>query len=502
MTKPDADDRLRAIIDTAVDGIIIIDSAGTVRIYNHACERLFGYPAAEVIGRNVNLLMPEPYRAEHDEYLRRYQRTGEARIIGIGREVTGRHRDGTEFPMHLSVGEGREGGERIFVGIIHDISARKRAEAALIAREAHLRSIIDTAPDALIVIDERGAIESFSPAAERLFGYGAGEVAGRNVSMLMPSPYREQHDGYLQRYMRTGERRIIGIGRVVVGLRKDGTTFPMELAVGEVQSGGRRRFTGFVRDLTERQTRERRLQELQDELIHVARLSEMGQMASALAHELNQPLTAISNYLQACRRMIEASGMAVPPRVLEIMEKTVAQAGRAGQIIRRMRQFIQKGESERAAENLNKIVEEATALALVGAKEHSVRPTLDLAADIGPVFIDKIQIQQVVLNLVRNAVEALIESERREIVVRTAREDGMAVVSVCDTGPGLADVVAKNLFQPFVTTKQKGMGLGLSICRAIVDAHGGRFWATPNPERGVTFSFTLPLVALETADVD
>jgi two-component system, LuxR family, sensor kinase FixL len=500
MVDIDSDDRLKTITDTAVDGIIIIDSAGIVRMYNPACERLFGYAAAEVIGRNVRMLMPEPYRGEHDRYIEQYRSTGRARIIGIGREVTGRRKDGSEFPMHLSVGQGHENGEEIFVGIISDITARKQAELALREREAHLRSIIDTAPDALIVIDERGLIESFSPAAHRLFGYAAEEVTGRNVSMLMPSPYREQHDGYLARYLRTGEKRIIGIGRVVVGLRKDGTTFPMELSVGEVKSAGRRLFTGFVRDLTERQTRERRLQELQDELVHVARLSEMGQMASTLAHELNQPLTAIANYLQACRRIIDGSGGAVPPKVAEIMEKTVAQAARAGLIIRRLREFIQKGDTERAGENLNKVVEEATALALVGAKELGVRPTLDLADDIAPVMIDKIQIQQVVLNLVRNAVEALAGCEQRDLVVRTVREDGEAVVSVRDTGPGLADVVAQNLFQPFVTTKQKGMGLGLSICRSIVESHGGRLWATPNSDHGVTFSFTLPVALQERQD--
>lgn len=500
MAKSDSDDRLRTVTDTAVDGIIIIDSAGIVRMYNPACERLFGYAPAEVIGRNVKMLMPEPYRGEHDRYIEQFRSTGRARIIGIGREVTGRRKDGTEFPMHLSVGEGHEDGQQIFVGIISDIAVRKQAELALREREAHLRSIIEANPDALIVIDERGLIESFSPAANRLFGYTADEVMGRNISMLMPSPYSEQHDGYLARYLRTGEKRIIGIGRVVVGLRKDGTTFPMELSVGEVASAGRRVFTGFVRDLTERQTRERRLQELQEELFHVARLSEMGQMASALAHELNQPLTAIANYLQACRRIIDASGDRVPPNIPEIMEKTVLQAARAGQIIRRLREFIQKGETERAQENLNKVVEEATALALVGAKELGVRPMFDFASDIEAVLIDKIQIQQVVLNLVRNAVEALTECEQRNLVVKTVREDGEAVVSVRDTGPGLADVVLQNLFQPFITTKQKGMGLGLSICRSIVEAHGGRLWATPNPDRGVTFSFTLPVALSEKPD--
>src|SRR6185312_16235536 len=218
---------------------------------------------------------------------------------------------------------------------------------ALQEREARLRSILETAPDAIIVIDERGLMESYSQAAERLFGYPADEAIGQNVSILMPAPYQERHDSYLKRYLETGERRIIGIGRVVVGRRKDGSTFPMELAVGEARVSGRRVFTGFIRDLTERQLAENRMQELQSELLHVSRLSDVGQMASALAHELNQPLAAIVNYVQAMRRLLQASNLALPPRVIETMDKTVAQAARAGEIIQHLRSFIRKGESER-----------------------------------------------------------------------------------------------------------------------------------------------------------
>ena len=251
-------------------------------------------------------------------------------------------------------------------------SAAPTSEAALQEREARLRSILETAPDAIIVIDDRGIMESFSPAAERLFGMSAAAAIGKNVSILMPLPYRERHDGYIQHYLDTGERRIIGIGRIVVGQRKDGSTFPMELAVGEALVNGRRLFTGFIRDLTERQLTENRLQELQTELLHVSRLTDVGQMASALAHELNQPLAAIVNYVQASRRLLQAANYPVPPRVTDAMDKAVAQAARAGEIIRHLRSFISKGDSEHRTEDLNKVVEEATALGLVGAKESGV----------------------------------------------------------------------------------------------------------------------------------
>jgi two-component system sensor kinase FixL len=382
----------------------------------------------------------------------------------------------------------------------HAAAARAVGEAE--AREAHLRSILGTVPDAMIVIDERGLIQSFSTAAERLFGYPASEVHGRNVSLLMPSPYREAHDGYLERYLRTGERRIIGIGRLVVGQRKDGGTFPMELAVGEVR--GRRLFTGFVRDVTERQETQARLQELQSELLHVSRLSAMGQMAAALAHELNQPLTATTNYLRAGQRLLDAPAPPDPARLRQAMALAADQTLRSGLIIRRLRDFLARGETERRPEGAAKLIEEASALALVGAKERGVTVRLQVDPAAPRVLADRVQIQQVLLNLIRNAIEAMREAERRELVVGVSAAGEMALFSVADTGPGLAPEVADRLFQPFVTTKPHGMGVGLSICRTIVEAHGGRIWTEPNRgggdgggTGGTVFRFTVPAAASE-----
>ena len=494
---------LRAVIETAVDGIVVIDEDGDVRLFNAACETLFGYPAEAVIGRNVNMLMPPPYHEEHDGYLERYRETGERRIIGIGRHVKGRRADGSVFPMYLSVGEidiGQQG--RQFLGIIHDTTEQHASEEAQREASERLRTILALVPDAIIVIDETGAIEAFSASAERQFGWRAEEVMGRNVSTLMPSPYRERHDGYLERYRETGERRIIGIGRVVVGLRRDGSTFPMELAVGEMELSGRQLFTGFVRDLSERQLSEKRLQDLQSELLHVSRLSAMGEMAAALAHELNQPLTAVINWTQAARRLLDTRTETDWTKALGFMDNSIEQASRAGQIIRRLRSFVSKGESEPRHEAPNPIIEEAIALALVGARERSVRVNLDLGSDLPTVLADKVQIQQVMINLVRNAIEAMATVERRELTVTTGRSGEMVEVAVADTGPGLAPEVAEQLFQPFVTTKQKGMGIGLSICRSIIDKHGGRLQATPRPGGGMIFSFTMPIVPGDDASVE
>jgi two-component system sensor kinase FixL len=317
------------------------------------------------------------------------------------------------------------------------------------------------------------------------------------VKILMPSPYRENHDGYLARYLSTGERRIIGIGRVVVGERKDGTTFPMELAVGEMRSNDRRFFTGFVRDLTERQDTESRLQELQSELVHMSRLTAMGEMASTLAHELNQPLAAIANYLKGVRRLLERKDAAQSAVISDAVDKAAEQALRAGDIVRRLRDFVARGESERRVESLAKLVEEASALALVGAKEQDIRVRTQYDPDVDLVLADKVQVQQVLLNLMRNAIEAMAGSPRRDLLLSTAAADGMAVINVADTGIGIDADMTAQLFQPFVTTKPHGMGVGLSISRTIVEAHGGRIWTEPNPGGGTIFRFTLPRVSDE-----
>jgi two-component system sensor kinase FixL len=386
--------------------------------------------------------------------------------------------DGT--PRHLS-------------GIVLDIDEEKLLEEALRTRESHLRSILDTVPDAMIVIDGYGIVQFFSTAAERLFGYTEQEAIGKNVSELMPQPDRSRHDSYLARYRSSGERHIIGIGRIVTGKRRDGTTFPMHLSIGEMQSGGEPYFTGFVRDLTEHQLTQARLQELQSELVHVSRLSAMGEMASALAHELNQPLAAISNYMKGSRRLLADSADPNAAKIENAMDRAAEQALRAGQIIRRLRDFVSRGESEKRIESLSKLIEEAGALGLAGAREQNIQLRFNLNPEFDLVLVDRVQIQQVLVNLFRNALEAMAQSPRRELIATNAAgADDMIEVAVSDTGPGFREDVKPNLFQTFFTTKETGMGVGLSISRSIIEAHGGRMWAEDNPEGGATFRFTLP----------
>ena len=332
-----------SIVESSDDAIIGKSLDGIVTSWNRAAERIFGYRADEIVGQPISLLAV-PSRGDEMPRILERVKAGE-RIEHY--ETERRRKDGRVVAVSLTVSPIRDEAGRI-VGvskIARDISVAKREEAERHRREAHLQSILDTVPDAMIVIDERGIVQSFSVAAERLFGFAAAEICGRNISLLMPTPYREGHDGYLNRYLVTGERRIIGIGRVVVGQRKDGSAFPMELSVGEVRGREHRLFTGFVRDLTERQQTERRVQELQQELSHIARVNEMGQMASGLAHELNQPLTAATNYMQAARRLLEREDEASFVRAKGAMESAVAQVTRAGQIIRRLHDFVKKADT-------------------------------------------------------------------------------------------------------------------------------------------------------------
>lgn len=481
---------LAAIVESSQDAIVGKTLDGIVTSWNAAAERIFGYSASEMIGRPISRLAPPGRAAEMQLILARIAR-GE-RVEHY--ETQRRRKDGQIIDAALTISPIRDPAGRI-VGaskIARDITAAKREQVASAEREAQLRSILETVPDAMIMIDERGCIQSFSAAAERTFGYAAAEVAGRNISMLMPSPHRENHDAYLARYLATGERRIIGIGRVVTGLRKDGTVFPIELSVGEVRAAGRRLFTGFVRDLTDRQQTERRLQEVYADLSHVSRLSEMGQMASALAHEVNQPLTAAMNYIEAARLLLSGGHTAVE-RTVAAMDDASSQVARAAQIIRQLREFVGKGEGGRTPEDIGKIIEEASALALIGVKESGVRVRIEAAPRLPPVAVDKLQIQQVLVNLMRNAVEAMAASERRELTVATGMSGPNQVeVRVVDTGPGIAPEIVGRLFQPFVTTKARGMGVGLSICRSIVEAHGGKLAAEPRPGGGTVFRFALP----------
>ncbi|WP_340264833.1 sensor histidine kinase [Sphingobium mellinum] len=358
--------------------------------------------------------------------------------------------------------------------------------------QALLGSILATVPDALIVIDMAGRIVSFSTAAQRMFQYAASDVLGENISMLMPSPDRERHNGYIRHYLDTGEKRIIGIGRLTSARRRDGSIFPIELSVGEVRNEGRRLFTGFIRDLTERQQTERRVADLQAELAHASRVMAMGTLASALAHELNQPLTAIANYLEAGRDMLDSGGPVDRELLREAMEESAAQALRAGEIIRSLREFIKRGDTIRQPTPLRALLAEGAALAFIGVDSRGIDMDISVDRRVDKVLVNRVQLQQVIINLVKNAVEAMADSRARILRLSAVPAgDGRVEVIVADSGPGLAPAMSRTLFVPFSTTKATGMGVGLSISQTIIEGHGGRIWAEPSQWGGTAFHFTL-----------
>ncbi|WP_372786198.1 sensor histidine kinase [Phenylobacterium sp.] len=371
------------------------------------------------------------------------------------------------------------------------VAKQARTQAIQAEREAILRASLDAVADASVVIDDAGIIVSFSHAAELLFGWASADIVGRDVRVLMPAPHTDAHDKYVQRYLQTGERRVIGSSRQVVGRRRDGSELPMELRIGEVRIGPRRYFIGVVRDLTTIRDAERRSDELHAQLTQIWSLNSMGEMASVLAHELNQPLSAVANYLRAARTLI-ANLEIDDDDLLDAVSRAGDQAVRAGEIIRTMRDLATRGGTEQKPESLSGILGEIEFIINLMVRDAGARIFYNLYNGADTVLADRIQIQQLVVNLVRNAIDAVAKFPDREIRISTRPEaDGKLLTTVEDSGPGVDPTVMGRVFQPLASTKATGMGLGLSICRAIVENHGGRIWVEPSPLGGAAFSFVL-----------
>jgi two-component system, LuxR family, sensor kinase FixL len=615
---------LKAMLDAAVDAVIVIDHRGTIATFNRAAERLFGWRAADVAGRNVQVLMPAPYRAEHDGYMQNYMRTGQARIIGIGREVVAQRSDGTVFPASLAVGEIPGSNPPRFVGFIHDITSRKAAVDALRRERDRAQSYLDLAEVMLLALDANGRIALINRKGCEILGWTEAELVGRdwfehcvperarevsrhgfadvlagrrdalayvedpivtregdtklvawrttvvrdergetvgtlssgedvterrraeqqllrsesllraaqaianlgNYEMHLPGGAslwsdqmyrivgRDAADGPVgvgdfvaqlvhpddrERFLREWQRAIAETGKFDVEYRltrPDGMMRDVH-SIAQVTPGPDGEsivVTGTMHDITERKQSEEETRQAQEKLTHVARLSTMGEMATGLAHEINQPLTAIATYAQAGLRMMNSPGGADPEDLNEAMKQITNQALRAGEVIKRLRAFVKNRATRTETLDLNRLIEDVQVLAESDARVNDMRLTLDLAPTVPPVSADPVQIQQVLLNLIRNAIDALNEAPGapREIVVRTRNATDAVEVAVIDRGPGIPAKVADNLFNPFFTTKATGTGLGLAISRSIIRAHQGKLAHQPTPGGGTTFYFTLP----------
>ena len=354
--------------------------------------------------------------------------------------------------------------------------------------------MVDAALDGMVVFDSAGTVLLYNAACEGLFGYSAEEVLGNNVNLLMTPQDRHHDDTQPRNYLQKGKAWVIGHGRDLMGQRKDGVTFPLRISVGELRDDAHGAlFVGTLHDLTETLETRARIEELQSELMLVSRASAVGAMGSALAHELTQPLSAVVGFVEAAAALIDQGGGGKSSaKVREYMDQAVAQCLRAGEVIRLLREFVTRGDTEHSAQDINAVVEETCRLVTLRTAADGIGLELNLAADLPPALIDHVQIQQVVLNLVRNSMDALKDVEAPAITVSTALGREEVEVAVKDNGPGLPPEVRERVFQPFVSTKPDGIGIGLSICRAIVDAHGGRIEVHTGANWGTRFSFSVP----------
>lgn len=479
------------ILETIDAPIVILNYEGEIVRFNRACERLTGFPVTETLGRKVwDFLIPDD---EIEGVKEVFERTRAARLPTHFTNSWKTKSGGTRLIEWSNRMLRNARGELVYVlatGV--DITETRTRERALDDSRAFLRSIVDASPVAIVTINEGGSILSFSRKAEEIFGYSEKEALGQNVHMMMPQMLRAAHDASLRRYIESGERKVLGGKSTATGLRRNGEEFPAILHVSEF-SDGRRIFVGFVEDISEMTATEHRLAETKLQLQHAGRVGAMGEMATSIAHELNQPLTAAASLAGAVALTLAGAACKEHHKgAIDQLNDTVSEILRASEIIRQMRDFVRKRRSEKSLHDVNKVVEEASIIALIGAESTGVNLVTDYSNDVGRANIDRIQIQQVVTNLIRNAIDAMRESSERRLAVSTSKVDGMIEVRVEDTGCGIPESIRKNLFEPFVTTKAEGTGIGLAISKSIIDSHQGEIRTERKNGPGSVFVVRVP----------
>ena len=485
--------KIKAMLETATDGIINMNAKGCVETMNSAAERIFGYPKDQVIGRDVSMLMPEPFAKQHGDYVTRYLRTGEKRIIGIGREISGLRSDGSEFPMELSVSEVEFAGEPCFTGIVRDISARKRTEEQLRQSQEQLHLTFENAPIGIVTCDLNCRIINANRASTQIVGYAREQLIGMAFTDLVHPAERENCLDFAKKAKHNQQGSTTLAQR---WLHKNGNLVSGILHLGMIhnEEGIQDRFVLQMEDNTEQLNAENEARQLRDRIAHVARITTLGEMVAGIAHEINQPLAAIVNYTEASQRLLRNES-ANPDDLLHAMKQASAQAHRAAKVLQRLRDFAKMRSIRRETVNPNSLVRDVVALAKLENPAPRSAITLELEKHLPPIEADAIQIQQVILNLIRNGIDAMQEAGTLEqnLIIRTVNEpDEFIRIEVIDWGPGVDEADADQIFDPFFSTKGSGMGLGLSICRSIARSHGGQLDFKNNPDQGATFYLRLP----------
>ncbi|MBQ0760830.1 MAG: PAS domain S-box-containing protein [Thalassolituus sp.] len=485
--------RTKAIVETIVDGVITISDRGLIETVNPAAENIFAYNKEQLIGKNVSMLMPTPYRVEHDGYLHNYLNTGDKKIIGIGREVTGLRSDGSTFPLELAISEMEVNGQRMFTGIVRDISQRKNTEEKLRELLARTKAILDTIVDGVITISDRGLIETVNPAAEKIFGYQLNELAGKNVSMLMPNPYRSEHDQYLDNYLNTGEKKIIGIGREVTGLRKNGVSFPLELAISEMEVSGQRMFTGIVRDISDRKETEEKLRSAMRR-VHEQQIKD--EFIATVSHELRTPLTSIKASLELIIGGAITADSSQADMLINIAHKN---SDRLLLLINDILDISkiesQKMQFKRQIISVRPFLESAIFDNQAYAKKHHVKFSLTHCSNNIYINADPDRLMQVMSNLMSNA--AKFSNQNSIVEIKASSSNNTVRISVCDKGRGIPLDFQSRVFDKFTQAdtsdkrEMSGTGLGLHISKAIIEQHQGRLSFISEPNNGSDFYIDL-----------
>jgi PAS domain S-box-containing protein len=479
--------RMAALLEAAVDGIISIDQRGVVHAMNPAAERLFGYDKREVVGRNVSMLMPAPYAQEHDAYLGRYLRTGEKRIIGIGREVVGLRKDGSTFPIELSVGEARVGEEVIFVGFVRDITERKLAEESL----SHLAALVESSEDAIVSKSLDGTILTWNKGAERMFGYTANEAIGRHISMLAPPDRPCEVNGILER-IRRGE----SVGhQETVRVRKDGRRIDVFITISPIKDGNGNVLaaSSIKRDITDQKRVNEELRGMTQQVWQAAKLASVGELAASIAHELNNPLATVTLRIESILSRTPAEDPRRRP--LEIIQQEVQ---RMGDLVANLLQFSRRGADQISTvdicQELNKTVE----LVQHHLRKHRITVKQEFAPELPAIFADRQKLRQVFLNIVTNASDAMPQGGTLTLRAQPAVLPNCVpgvLLEFVDTGDGIPTEHLDKVMEPFFTTKEegKGTGLGLAICRRIVQEHNGILQIASRAGEGTTVRAILPV---------
>lgn len=508
--KNESEKRLASIVNNMVDAVITIDQHGIIESFNPSAERLFAYSTEEVMGKNVSLLMPEPYKSGHDGYVQNYMSTGKAKIIGIGREVVGQKKDGATFPMLLAVSTVVIEGHRIFTGIVHDISERKSMEIAIRSNEARLRAILSNASDSIITINKEGVIQTFNQAAEKLFGYADYEAVGKNVKTLMPDPYQKDHDSYIQNYLDTGNAKVIGIGTEVVGMRKDGTTFPMELSISKAIIEDELFFTGFARNITDRKLAEEEIKNtnicLQTSLVKLevsnSRLKELdiqkSRFISSMNHELRTPLNAILGFANLLQKEYFGG-------LNEKQKDYACQIGKSGKhLLELINDILDLSKIDAGAMSLqtyeidiDDCVSGVITMLQTQTNEKKLIINTQLDHSIETVVADKRRLNQIFLNLLSNAIK--YSHKKGLIEIKSENLKDFVKFSVHDAGIGIKAEDRVKIFSEFYQADRQrdealgGTGIGLALTRRLVELHGGDIGVEGELGKGSCFWFTLPI---------